>query len=560
MGDSALRTDEYLEPQKYYEHSLKEIHHQNVVDRFDELTKQSGVDVGANRITSDKYYKEEKVLEKLNRSLSGVIVGIVFMGILSIGGGIGGIITLIASINMSNGVGIGVGIGLIVVAIVALLLWIFVFAKKKKMLKAKVEEQQKLVDNLKREAYSQVAPLLKLITPEEPTSLFSKSAPLIEFDKYLSSKVEERLVKQFGEKLDGSTSHSTLVVQSGNINTNPFTIRQIYNQVMRDEIYTGTLVISYTRYVSDGEGGTKAVTVTETLTAHVTRPKPHYFVSTELNYYSDAAPKLSFARTPAGLSGKSDKEIDRIVDKKEKQEERKASKALKKGENYTKVANTKFEAYLNATGRDNEIEYRLLFTPLAQKNYCYSFASTSPFSDDIYFRKNKCINTVSSKHDAGEDYSGDISNYMHFDYDVIKDKFIKYNDKFFRNIYYDMIPLLNIPLYHQHQSPTYIPDNPNSKEVISFYKPADCDTNIILKVKPALNQILVQAFGFHADPRTELVPVMGGDGILHSVPVPYYEYLPVTDSKVVKLFNKDSNSLDNTPNSGINYKMFKAII
>ena len=574
MAESFVKTDDYLEPQKYYEHGLKDLHHQNVSDRFDELTKESKVDVGENRITSDKYYKEKATLDSFNKSLNGTKVGIVFMAILAIGGGIAGIICLIAGISYSNGVLIGVGAGLIALAIVAIFLWIFVFAKKKKVLNEKIAKQQKICDDLQRQAYAQMAPLLNSIQLNEHTKLFTKSAPLIEFDDYLSSNVEERIVKQFGEKLDGSKAHSTLVVQSGNINTNPFILRQYFAQNMRNEVYTGHLVITYTRTVRDSDGGTRTVTVTQTLTATVTRPKPYYYVATELDYYTDAAPKLSFTRSPAGLSGKSDKEIDRIVEKKAKEEEKKAAKALKQGKNYTKVANSKFESYLNSEGRDNEIEYRLLFTPLAQTNFCYSFAATSPFSDDIYFSKEKCVNRISSDHDVGADYSGDISNYMHFDYEEIKKKFFNYNETFFRNVYYDMIPLLNIPLYHQHRSAPYIATGSKGAERISFYeaevlvnkfdpkefRPEGCDTDIILKAMPSLNNIEVHSYGFHADPRTEIVPVMGGDGRLHGVPVHYYEYLPVEDKRIVKLFNKDSNTLDNKDVSGINYRLFKAII
>ena len=38
--------------------------------------------------------------------------------------------------------------------------------------------------------------------------------------------------------------------------------------------------------------------------------------------------------------------------------------------------------------------------------------------------------------------------------------------------------------------------------------------------------VAVTAYSYSAHPRTDFVPVLGGDGRMHSVPVPWIEYLP----------------------------------
>ena len=562
------KTDQYLEPLKYYESFLKNQHQENVEQYFDELTQKSGIDTGSNKATCNKYYAEKKILTKFQKSLSATKAGIVIMIILMILGVILGIIFLYNGISSAI-LGFTIaGIVSLVVAIAALVIWLTIFRNKKKNLQEIVDKKQKVVDALQKEAFTQVYDLNALFNNRMAPELMEKTAPLIDFDEYLSSKTEERIVEQFNDVIDTSIDHSSLVVQSGKINTNPFILRQKYVMEMRPEIYTGHLVITYTRVVSDGNGGTRRVTVSQTLTATVTKPKPHYSVQTNLTYYTDAASKLSFYRTPAGLVGKNEKQIQRAVAKEDKENTKKAEKALKTGQNYTKFANSKFEAYINSEKRDNELEYRLLFTPLAQNNFVYSFSK----HDDIYFTKSKCVNTISSTHDVNMDYSGDVSNYITFDYEVIKQNFINYNMKFFEGLYFDMVPLLNIPLYHQHQSAPYIS---NTKETIisyydaevlinkfepSLFRPKHCDTETILKPTLKGDSIIVTSYGFKAIPKTDLVPVMGGDGILHPVPVHYYDYQRVQDEYTVNLINKKSETLDNDNPSVINYKQYKAML
>ena len=565
------KTDEYLEPRKYYDHYLKQAHFDNTNAYFEELTKKSGVDVEANHITMDKYRKEAEVLNALNKKLGHARGLIGFMIFLMIIGFVAGIILIIvgAISKPVSGLFIGIGGGALAIGIFALIFWLAYLRKRKNAIQAKVNAQQKVVDKLKDEATIQMAPLNALFNANMSTEICNKTAPLIHFDECLSDSVEERIVNQFNTNLDDSEDHSTLVVQSGDINTNPFILRQYLGMKMEPHIYTGTLIITYTRRVSDGNGGSRTVTVTQTLTAHVTRPEPKYSVNTELQYYSDAAPNLSFTREPCGMSGMSEKEINKITDKRDKEESKKAEKALKQGKSYTKFANSKFEAYFNASNRDNELEYRMLFTPLAQTNYIYNNAQTKPFSDDIYFMKNKMQNIIVSNHDIDRDYSGGENNYYHFDYEQIKKNFVSYNTSFFEGIYFDMIPLLSIPLYHQHQSAKYITER-NKKSQISFYeaevlankfepklfKPEGCDTEVILKVNRNGDNLSVKSFGYHADPRTDFIPTLGGDGKMHLVPVHYFEYLPVTGNNLISL---NANNLDKKDKSVINYRMYKAM-
>ena len=562
-----IRTDDYLEPLKFYESSLKETHKENVEKCFQDLTDKSKVDIDANKATCDELYKTRELAKKAN-SKHGLIVffEIVFIILLIVLIGVGVFFFIKAKGGSAVGLIFG-GIGCVIGAVGLFLLVILVFRKKRKALKKLAEQLEAKAKQLEQEAWAQMAPLNSSFNELISPHLFSQSAPLIEMDDNLSSLTEERIVNQFDCELDRSTDHSTLVVQSGRINTNPFILRQALVMKMLPETYTGTLVITYTRTVSDGNGGTRTTTVTQTLVAHVTRPKPNYSIDTTLTYYTDLASRVSFSRTPAGLVGKSDKEMLKIADKKDREEDKKAARALKKGESYTKLANSKFEAYMNATGRDHDVDYRVMFTPLAQANYCYNFSK----QDDIYYTKNKCENIVRSLHDNGKDYSGSPLNYISFDYEVIQKKFMEYNMSFFEGIYFDFLPLISIPVFHENQSEPYVAPR-GRKEILSMYesevianrfnpsvfKPEGCDTDIIIKVVASENGFATTAYGFHADPRVDYVPTLGGDGRTHMVPVHYYEYLPVSSSNYVKVSSGDSKTLDKEDENGINYKKYQA--
>ena len=180
----------YLEPLKYYEYFLKDQHLKNIEECFDGIAKDSKVDVDANKSTCKKYYAENNALTKLKKSLNATKAGIFIMIFLMIVGVIGGIICLVGGINSTNVALIVVGVVLLVIAVVALILLIAVFRKKKKNLQSLIDKKQKVVDQLQLEAYKQVEPLNGRLTPDLATKLMEKTAPLIDFAEYLSSKTE----------------------------------------------------------------------------------------------------------------------------------------------------------------------------------------------------------------------------------------------------------------------------------------------------------------------------------------------------------------------------------
>ena len=53
--------------------------------------------------------------------------------------------------------------------------------------------------------------------------------------------------------------------------------------------------------------------------------------------------------------------------------------------NFTEMGNAKFDALFGAVDRNNEVEFRVLFTPLAQKNMLDLLTDKNHYGDDFYF-------------------------------------------------------------------------------------------------------------------------------------------------------------------------------
>ena len=212
---------------------------------------------------------------------------------------------------------------------------------------------------------------------------------------------------------------------------------------------------------------------------------------------------------------------------------------------FTPLSNSKFEGLFGAFDRNNEVEFRLLFTPLAQKSMIDLLISKKPYGDDFSFVKHNMINIIKSDHAQHLDFDGNPYHFQNFDYDKAKENFTNYNMKNFQGIFFDFMPLLSIPVYQQHEEfvwePTHFYKGNTTEyeaEVLAnfmnedVFRPDDCDTHMILKAtfnhKVGKADVFeIHSYGFHTIPRVELVTKMGGDGNLHTIPVHWQEYVPV---------------------------------
>lgn len=539
--------DSILEPLDLYHARLKSLHHENASKYFDELVKKSGISVAENHETIKVYDAKNKKLGHIKRTLrkyqmikTGLILGSILFIIL-------GVIAIYTGVKKQIPLYLGI---LFLCISFALAIIGFILIKKKinpvcKNIEAKRLSLEEELQNLLDKAWSQMAALNALFDWNMPAEIITRTTPLIQLDPYFDAKKLQYLKEKYHFAENDKENISTIFVQSGSILGNPFLLCRTYKQLWINKTYTGTLTIHWTEQVRGSDGKTQTVHRSEILHASIIKPAPNYDYETYLVYGNDAAPNLNFYRYPSEVNGKSEKAIAKMVSSGVKKLDRLAREAVEKNQNYTRLNSDEFEVLFGGENRDNEVEFRLLFTPLAQKNEVKLIKSQVPYGDDFYFEKAKNLNYIKSNHSQTQDYYADPNQFIGFSVDQMKEKFVQFNDKYFQSLFFDFMPLLSIPLYQQHKPKEYIYKEEYRSNITSFEHEAlansfDCDllknpasaTDSILKAtfekkNKTVDLVKIRANSFKATERIEFISVFGGDGRVHSVPVPWIEYEPI---------------------------------
>ena len=454
-----MSEDALLQPLKAYDFIYREKFKNKAEEYFEALKDKAGLDVELNRETIKKLRKLQAEMNALLKKIRqqkfvrGLTIAfiIIFFLVIPISIVLGPVTEKIPLWSVI------VSASLSVVMIVALIIIIIKILKPRiDKLNEKIKEKQRFIAETTAEAERQMAPLNSLYDWNMAAIIFSDCIPLVQLDRIFDSKRHALMCLQYG--LDGTVNPdvSAIYVQSGSILGNPLLLQKAKVHKIVDHTYTGSITITWTTTTTDGKGNMRTITHTQTLTASVTKPAPDYHFETTLIYANPAAPDLTFSRKPQGMTGKNEKQIYKFTRSAEKELASLAQKSISKGGNFTPLANSEFEALFHAWNRNHEQQFRLLFTPLAQQNEIELATKTEGFGDDFKFFKNKMINEIVSKHSQQIDYSGNPLDYYSIEYDDAKQKFINYVCVFCKGLYFDLAPLLSIPLYQQTKSIEYI--------------------------------------------------------------------------------------------------------
>ena len=548
-----MEYNDLLEPTKLYKSQLKDAFHKNAEDYFDNLTKSSTVDLGANKVTCDRIkatqVKARDVQKNLNKK-KGLMTFLIVLGSIAILASII-LFTVAFAGNSNKGLFIGIAVACIVLGLLGIILPIVLIRPKIKAISSELDKLNKKIEEGIKEAYGQMASLNALYDWGMPAAIVSQTTPLIQMDKVFEPKRFYQLNSKYGFGENKNKDVSTTFVQSGTILGNPFLIQRNLVKEVVPFTYTGSLTITWTTTYRD-KNGTHTQVHTQTLIATVTKPKPEYFHDTWLVYGNEAAEHLSFSRKPSNANSLNEAQIKKTAQKFDKELAKMHEKAIGKS-NFTPLGNSEFEAFFHALDRDNEVEFRLLFTPLAQKSMLDLIESKEPYGDDFIFEKKKCLNYIKSHHSQTADYEADPKKFIHYDYEYAKDYFVNYMDKYFQSFFFDLAPLLSIPLYQQHKDTNFIYKDVYERNVTSFeaevmankfdkkqFEPANNKTDIILKAELIKKQghsdiVNIHAYGYDKVMHVDYIPKLGGDGRMHSVPVTWYEYIPLKKETPIQL-------------------------
>lgn len=550
---------EILEPIKEYRSIYRHKHEETVQQFFDETVKKSGADVELNQELVKKYNKELALYNEANKKLKALKGWRTFLIILSIICGIaGGVLIFMYVQDTSEKLwALLVGILLAALMITGIILTAVLLGKKIKNAAKITDDYKRKADEFLKQAWHSVAPLVGLFNDEISTYLIEKTTPLFDFDSYLDQNTIGLLEEKYGLNTQLGPDNSIIALKSGRITESPFLLARILHHNLGTKTYTGSLTISWTEtYYSNGKMNTR--TRTQTLTASVDKPYPYYGTSTKLIFANEAAPKLVFSRAPGNFHLIKEKQQEKELEKRSKEFAKKAAKKASSS-NFTAMANEEFESLFNALNRTSDIEFRLLFTPLAQISMVELIKDSDfGFGDDFYFDKVNMVNYITPHHLELFDMSGSVTNYMHHDIKEIERRFNDYQNEYFRHFFFAAAPILAIPLYQQHKPLEYLYKGvykgylanwqhealANSLPIQSLAHP-DSITNNILKTRYAGRSedgdvFNVIASGYRGIDRVDYIPRVGGDGYTHQVPVYWTEYIPVSqESTAVVKVDKD---------------------
>ena len=575
-----MQAEDLLEPAKLFKSTIKPMHRENAEEFFEQLVADSNLDVELNKLTNKKIREKGKQIDnhskalKKKRALKGFSIFLTIVGFAA------AIILIIMAIKAGSGEDNTLKIIIACVSAVIAIVFIFVAIKASKAIKKltqDVDALEKMRNSLITEAYGQMEELNNSFDWHIPAKLFTKTIPLIQLDPYFDETKYQMLHEKYDFNGNPEANISTVFVQSGSILGNPFLIEKNYIQEMRNVTYTGSITISWTTTYKDSEGHVHTQTHTEILTASVEKPAPYYYYDTMLVYGNDAAANLSFSRVPSNANKMNEKQLQKFIDSYDAKLDKMTQKSISKGTNFQRLGNNEFEALFNALDRNNNIEFRLLFTPLAQKNMVNLITSKEPYGDDFYFVKRKNLNYIKSIHSQNTDFTGDpeiFSNY--YDYEASKKFFLDYNDAYMQSLYYDLAPIMSIPLYQQHAAQEYIYKGTLTRNITEMetevmansfdpldFKPADAVTDVILKTELVSKQNeadvnRVYAHSFRSIRHVDYFSKLGGDGSMHDIPVEWIEYIPVTKTSTIVVQNPQATRKEYRNNT--NNETFKQFL
>lgn len=541
-----------LEPLKYYTET-KEKHASLVAAYFDKLVVESGIDVAAHKQTVEAYQKKCLEAEDVGDENGKYKAWRVILIILAVLAAVAGVLLIWLDRNW---------LGLLAIPLDVLFIWICIKKLTPKIRELSALHAKKLAEaeQLLAEAWAQMAPLNALFDNTDIHKLIEQVMPAVEFAPSLSPAHMELLRKEYDYAEMFDHTQTVLDTTAGMLCKSPFLFVRYQTQTMCDHRYQGSRTITYTTRVRDSNGNWRTVRRSQTLTAYVTKPKPHYETSTCLLFGNNGAPELYFSRHGRHVEDMSERKLERHIEDGAEDLQEKARTATQRGGNFQELANTEFEVLFGAHNRTNEVQFRVMYTPLAQENTTALLLDRDEgYGDDFSFIKNRRLNVIRSEHAQSWDMNTTAAHYRSYSLEEARQKFQVRNEDYFRSVFFDFAPLLAVPLYQDGpiKSLDEIPPQPSTStpyeyealaNAIGWRKFVDSRTTdgAILKAKfmgrtDDTDRVAIVAHSYRTEDRVEYVPVWGGDGRMHDVPVHWKEYIPLIRKTNLSVQRRDQS-------------------
>lgn len=540
-------------PLEDYEKKFKAAHSSNAEAFFRELEEKSQINVEENRAAVAKYKAQQAkadAVEKKAGLLKGLRVGAIVLAIVA---AISAVLLFASSMIVAGFVLLLLAAGLVAVSIMVL-------TPRIKNLDQLHAKEDAAAEKLQQICWQQMAPLNQLFQVWDSIDLFEKTIPQFDFHPNFPVSQEKDMVDNYNFVPCDDEEQSVVDLLSGTYNSNPFLFERRLVHKMGMETYHGYKTIHWTESYRDSKGNRRTRHRSQTLHASVTKPKPFYHTETKLHYGAQAGPDLTFSRENRHLEDKSERAIDAMVRKGEKKLKEKQEQAMENSKQFTGMTNTEFDVLFDALDRNHEVQFRLLFTPLAQTNMVDLLLSETGYGDDFDFYKKRRMNTIVSEHAQHRNLLLSPEDFRSYDYDQIRSKFQSSHEEYFKGIYFDFAPLLAVPVYQEepvhslHPLPEDYQHYPNQEyEVLANALEAkhlvhpQTRTKAILKAqytssKDSTDAVSITAYSYDSLDRVDYEHVWGGDGRMHRVAVHWKEYIPLKAHNEIYISTNSQNA------------------
>ncbi len=557
--------EEIYEPVTLFRDSLKETHATNTSEFFEELVRRSGVDEAANAAKVNEIHKLDSEIgahdgsEAFLRFVRKVFWLVAVACVICI------VVYALGANNSNAPFSPQWAMAAFVGAAGSVFAVFFWLNPRIKTIREALQSLKEKRSEMINEALLQMAPLNRLYDWDMPGKLVQKTVPLLQLDPYMTNGRLEEIRRTFGWSDRFNTNKSVLCTLSGQINGNPFVVAETLDFSMGAKTYRGSKSISWrerqTTTDAQGRRHTSYVTKRQTLSASVTKPAPEHYTNKVVIYGNEAAPTLRFSRSPSSFSDDGGGLLDKWRKSREIKELEKFSRNLDDDSGFTMMSNKDFEVLFHAIDRNDDVQFRLLFTPLAQRQMVTLLKDKSVgYGDDFAFVKDNMINMVWPQHLSDLDLAAHPLAFHSYDLAAARRFFNDFNNDYFRSFFFAMAPVLTIPLYQQHRSHSDIYKDVYSRspsfwehETIAnihgqdeFKHHLSATPNILKTVvresRDDVHLVEVTAYGFRTERHTEFVDKFGGDGNWHQVPVDWVEYLPVSRTSSMAVRESDGLS------------------
>lgn len=543
-----------IDPIGLYESELRDKFAENAEKCFNDLVSRSGVNADENRATVAHYHEYEVKSAEADKKVSGAKGLKTFVTVLIVLFFVAAAAGVLVAVFGPLHVGIPVAVGCTLAAVGFIVLLKLKVNKTLRSREALLAETRAQADAYHGEAERQMAPLNILYSWEHTSGILKETTDIISLYTNSYYAMIEAFHSKYGLDLGHSDEHGSVAgVLCGMAAEHPFLTYDMLDQSVGSKTYTGSLQVTWYETVYDSNGNVSTRTHVDTLVATVVKPIPVYNVTTATFYGNEAAPRLSFTHKPSYAHTLTQKELEKKIRTGQKEARRIAKNALGSDRNFTEMTNSEFEVLFGAFDRNDDLQFRMMFTPLAQRNMVALMKDKKYFGDDFTYKKVGTLSALLSAHARHWTLDTDSSQFMDYDIDSARNKFMDFQTSFFRDLYFELAPFLAVPLNLQ-QEPFEFEETADAPRNFSEYAAEavanlfpdnvfahpDTDTKVILKTRFAgkagkTDVLEVTAYSFRGEPRVDYISKMAGDGNYYNVPVPWVEYIPIVQTSYMAM-------------------------